>query len=58
MSEWGSVARGADRQARQHSAAWFGFKPNKKHSKWFKRIQNSPKFDFSKRCLPVLQNQK
>jgi hypothetical protein len=25
--EWGSTARGADRWARQHSAAWFGFKP-------------------------------
>jgi hypothetical protein len=31
------------------------FKPNKKYSKWFKQIQNSPNFDGSKRCFFVLQ---
>jgi hypothetical protein len=41
-SERGNVAQGADRWARQHSAAQFSFKPNQKY---FKRIQNSLNFD-------------
>jgi hypothetical protein len=40
--EWGSTARGADRWARQNSAAQFSSKSNKKYSKW---IQNSANFD-------------
>jgi hypothetical protein len=35
-SERGSVARGADQRARQHSAARFGFKPIQTDSKFFK----------------------
>jgi hypothetical protein len=46
----GSAARLTRRErltggAGQHSAARFGFKPNQKHSKPFKWIQNSPNFD-------------
>jgi hypothetical protein len=42
----------ADRRARQHNAAQFGFKPNQKY---FKRIQNSPNFDWFKMCFPEIQ---
>jgi hypothetical protein len=44
--------RSADTQARQHSAARFGFKPNQIY---FKRIQFCPNFNRFKRCIFMLK---
>jgi hypothetical protein len=44
VREWGSVARAADRRARQHSAARFGFKPIQTESKIFQTVQTDSKF--------------
>jgi hypothetical protein len=40
----GSAVRGADRRARQHSAARFGFKPIQTESKIFQMVQTDLKF--------------
>jgi hypothetical protein len=44
VREWGSVARAANRRARQHSAARFGFKPIQTESKIFQTVQTDSKF--------------
>jgi hypothetical protein len=40
----GTAVRGADRRARQHSAARFGFKPIQTESKIFQMVQTDLKF--------------
>jgi hypothetical protein len=43
-SEWGSMAWGTDRWARQHSATRLGFKPIPTESKIFQMVQTDSKF--------------
>jgi hypothetical protein len=43
-SEWGSMAWGTDRRARQHSATRLGFKPIPTESKIFQMVQTDSKF--------------
>jgi hypothetical protein len=44
VRERGSIAQGADRRARQHSVARFGFKPIQTESKIFQMVQMDSKF--------------